>query len=360
MRFPGKTLMPQSIEIGNIGSMSAATHSPNPCETVPGPTRRRALGWLSVAMGGAGACVFPAIAASNTRLSLIVAGSAGSVPDQYARRLGALLQAALKVPVVIENKPGANGALSVDALMRAPPDGSTLLVAGLNVMCVMPALKLNTTYEPLVDLEPVAMIASGYPAVIVGAGFPSKTLNDLLERARATPSGLRVGVPGLATAQYLSARQLQHKTGASMQFVPYANASQVLTDLVGGHIDMAIEYASASASLLQAGRLRALAVLGTRRWPILPEVPTALEQGVSGIESEAWLGVVARAGTYPERVNALNQSINRVTTDAEFSAWVQANGSHIRTGTPNDFTELVRKDLGRWSRLVAQAGIRIA
>lgn len=297
--------------------------------------------------------------AGRSVLRLVTAGAAGSVPDQYARRLAALLQPELGVTVVVDNRPGANGTLSVDALLRAPADGHTLLVAGSNVLCVTPALKLNTGYEPLRDMVPVGLVASGYPAVIVQPRLPVKTLVDLVAHARARSGGLRVGSPGVGSVQHLAAHQWQLQARVPLQHVPYTSAGAVLADLIGGHIDMAIEYASAAVPLLRAGRLKALAVLGTRRWPVLPDVSTAHEQGVTGIEAGAWLGVVARAGTATDVLDDLNRAIIHAAADAEFMAWVQNNGSEMRTGSRADFADLVQRDLGRWTRLVAAAGIRV-
>ncbi len=305
------------------------------------------LGWAL-----SGAAVQP-LSAAERRLTLLVAGATGSVPDQYARRLAILLQPVLRTPVVVDNRPGANGILSVDTLLRAPADGHTLLMAGLNVLAIVPALKLNTSYDPLRDITPVALIANGYPAVIVPAGFDGRTLDDLAAQARARPAGLRVGVPGLGSVQHLAARQLHRRIGVPMHFVPYASAAQVMTDLAGGHIDMAIEYASASVPLLQSGRLRALAVLGTRRWPVLPDVATALEQGVPGIEAAAWLGVVARHGTPAARIAELNRAVNQVTADPGFAAWVEAIGSQVMRDAPDAFADRVRRELDRWTQLVA-------
>lgn len=293
-------------------------------------------------------------------LQLVIPGAAGSVLDAYARRLSPLLQARLQSPVVVDNRPGANGALAAEAVMRAAADGHTLLLAGMNMLCIAPALGLTTGYDPRRDFEPISLVASGYPLVLVPTNHRHTTLDALL-RSNALPGSavLTVGNAGVGSVQHLAARQIETRTGLRMNHVPYVNAAQVMADLTGGHIDMAIEYASVAVPLLQSGRLRALAVLGPNRLPVLANVPTAMEQGVRNIEAAAWLGMLAPAGTPSAEVSRLNTALHQVVKQPEFEQWVTSNGSVVEASTPPAFATLIKTELERWSALISTTGIRV-
>ncbi len=290
-------------------------------------------------------------------LRLVVAGAAGSALDQYARRLAGPMGRHLGRTVVVDDRPGGSGLIALDAVARARPDGGTLLLAGLNALCIAPVLDARRRRDPRRELAPVSLVAVGYPLLLARLGLAAATLAELVALDRRGGEPLRCGAPALASVQHLAARQIELRSGLRLQHVAYVSQPQVLTDLIGGHLDVAIEFPSAATPLVTSGRLRALAVLGPTRKPALPDVPTAAEQGLDAIEAGGWLGLLGPAGLPAAQAQRIDVAVQAALDEPAVSAWIQANGSERMAPGPAAFQRHLDTELGRWGRLVAAAGL---
>jgi tripartite-type tricarboxylate transporter receptor subunit TctC len=216
-------------------------------------------------------------------IRIIVPAAAGGVLDVNARRLSETLSRSLGQPVIVDNRPGANGFIDAEAAARARPDGHTIFLAAVNVLCINPALFGKLPYDPVRDYAPITLLGRGYPILLVSPQLPVKTLSEFIEYARARPGKVTYGSPAIGSPQHIAGELLEQLAGVDMVHIPYKNAPQVMTDLIGGQIDATIDFASVAVPQVKAGKVRALAIVGPRRKPAIPDIPTAAELGLPGI-----------------------------------------------------------------------------
>jgi tripartite-type tricarboxylate transporter receptor subunit TctC len=291
----------------------------------------------------------------NRPIHIVVPGSAGSVLDLIARRISEKISQSMGQPVVIDNKPGANGFIAAEAVARSKPDGYTLLHAYTSLLCVNPALFGKLPYDPIRDFAPVTLVARGSPILMVNPKLPVKTLAEFVAYAKARPGGLTYGSPAVGSTQHIAVKLLEQLTGIEMTHVPYKNQPQILSDLMGGQIDAAVDFATVSVPHIKAGNVRALAIVGSHRKPVLPETPTAAEAGVPGFEVTSWNGFMVPAGTSPEVVARLNKEIVAAMKDPGFIDWTGNLGGEAVPMTPAEFGTYIKDELGRWTKIIVTA-----
>ena len=292
-------------------------------------------------------------------IRIIVPAAAGGVQDVIARRLTDKLTRSLGQPVVVDNRPGANGFIGAEAAARAKPDGYTVLFAAVNVLCINPALFQSLPYDPVRDFAPITLAGRGSPILLVNPRAPVKSLSEFIQYAKARPGQVTYGSPAVGSPQHIAAKLLEQLAGVEMVHVPYKNQPQVITDLIGGQIDMTIEFASVATPHVQAGKVRALAIVGPRRKPVLPDIPTAAELGLPGFDLTAWNGFLVPAGTPPEIVARLNKEFVSALRQPELVAWIESLGSEVVPSTPDEFARYMKLELGRWSKIVKDAKVQI-
>ena len=292
-------------------------------------------------------------------IRIIVPAAAGGVLDVLIRRLTDRLSRSLGQPIVVDNRPGANGLIGADAAARAKPDGYTVFFAAANVLCVNPALYSKLPYDPVRDFAPVTLGARGNPILLVSPRLPVKTLPEFIAYAKARPGQVTYGSPAIGSAQHLAAKLLEQLAGIDMVHVPYKNQPQVIVDLIGGHIDMAIEFAAVAIPHIKAGKVRALAIVGPRRKPAIPDVPTAAELGLPAFDLASWNGFLVPSGTPPEIVARLNKEIVAALRQPDFVEWIDNNGSDVVASTPDEFASYMKAELVRWSKIVRDAKIQV-
>lgn len=292
-------------------------------------------------------------------IRIIVPSAAGSVTDVNARRISDKLAQALGQPVSIDNRPGASGNLGADIAAKSKPDGYTLLLTTVGIMCVNPVVFPKLSYNPVDDFVPVTLGARGSPLLLVSAKFPATTLSEFIAYAKAHPGELSFGSPGIGSPQHIASEQLMQLTGIRMTHVPYKNAPQVLTDLIGGQIQVAVEYASISTAHVKSGQLRALVAVGPTRKPVLPDVPTSAEAGLPAFTQLGWNGYVVPKGTPPEIVARLQKELSAILRGKDFSEWIASLGSEAIGSTSAEFAAFVQEDCPRWQKVVKDAGIRL-
>jgi tripartite-type tricarboxylate transporter receptor subunit TctC len=286
-------------------------------------------------------------------IHLIVGFAAGNGPDIIARLTGEWLSQRLGQQVVVENRVGAASDIAVQAVVRAPPDGYTLLQ-------ITPANAINTTLsggvEFIRDIAPVASVARGSFVIVVDPSFPAKTVSELIRYARANPDKVNLGSPGTGSAPYLSAALFKMMTGIDMLHVPYRSTSHAITELLGGRVQLVFADMSA-IEFIKAGKLFALAVTTAAPQDILPGVPTVGEF-VPGYEASTWYGIGAPRNTLVEIIEKLNKEINAGLADSKAQARLATLGFTVDASSPADFGKLIAEETEKWAKVTRFAGAR--
>ena len=311
----------------------------------------------------AGAAALPATSrigwaqAYPTRpVRLIVGFPPGGGNDIVARLMGQWLSERLGQPVIIENRPGAATSIATETVVRAPPDGYTLLF-------VPPTSAINATlYEKLNfnflrDVAPVAGIIRIPNVMVVNPSFPAKTGPEFIAYAKVNPGKINFASPGIGTTVHLSGELFKMMTGIDMVHVPYKGSAPSLTDLFGGQVQVTFATMPSAIEYIKAGRLRALAVTTATRSEELPDIPSVGEF-VPGYEVSGWYGMSAPMGTPAEVIDKLNKEINAGLADPELRARLAALGGTVLPGSPADFGKLIADETGKWAKVIRAANIK--
>ncbi len=290
-------------------------------------------------------------------VTLVVPFTAGAANDVLARTLAAEMRESLG-SVIVENKPGANGNIGAEFVKRAAPDGHTLLVANDSYL-ILAAMSPSLPYDMLRDFDPVIR-ANNLPFFLIvnQEAIPAKTLKEFIEFVRARPGKLSYGSAGNGTPHHLATELLKLQAGLDVAHVPYKGMAQGIPDLLSGRIQFIITGLPAVASHLKSGKLRVLATIGSTRSAVMPEVPTFAEAGVSGVEMNLWLGIVAPAGTPKPVIVRINAEFNRVLNIPAVREKLAAQGIDAAGGTPEELGARMRADFATYSRVVKAANIR--
>jgi tripartite-type tricarboxylate transporter receptor subunit TctC len=315
--------------------------------TRPSTTRRDSLRALA-ALGAAGLVVgagraevqdFP-----RRPLSLIVPFPAGGTADALGRVLAKGLGEGLGRQVVVDNRPGAGGRVGTTLAARANPDGHTILLGSISAFSIEPVLRTSVGYDPVGDFTAVLPVAEMPFVLVVPADSPVHSVDELVAAAKAQPGKLTYATWGLGTSCHLVTEQFATARGVSLAHVPYKGAVNAMTDLAAGRIGMMFALPFDATPHIASGRLRPLAVTGTRRLPGLPEVPTLAQLGVSGIDMNAWFGVFVPARTPAAVVKRLRSVLEPVMTSGAMQSWIQTQGAVAFPGGPEDLVKRIRAD----------------
>jgi len=303
--------------------------------------------------------IFPAYAAYPDRpIKVIVPFAPGGGTDLVARTLSVPMADDLKQSIVIDNKPGGSTIIGTDALAKSPADGYTLVVATL-AHAVNPSMKAKLPYSQDKDFAPVILVGISPNVVVVSADSPYKTFKEFLAAAKANPGKLSYASQGGGTSAHLAGELFNSIAGTKLTHIPYKGAGPALTDVIGGQVDVMFATASAVGSLVDSGKLRALAVTTPARSPSpqLSMLPTVAESGVLGYSAGSWYGYFAPAGTPPEVINKLNVSIKKGTQTTAFKTRVESEGLIIKAGSPEEFARFVKAEELRWQKVIKDANI---
>lgn len=324
--------------------------------------RRLLLAVIAGALGTSPAWAQQAQAATqfpDKPIRLLLPFPPGGSSDQVARVLGPLMAEKLGQPVVIENRPGAGGAIALDAVARSAPDGYTLGVGTIGGLGLAKLMGQSQPYDALKDFAPVGMMIT-IPFVVVASNASRiESVADLVARARETKGGLSVGHGGNGSQMHLSVELLRQMTQAELVSVPYRGTAPATQDVMGGQMPLAMSDTSTSIQQIKAGTLKAVGVTSARRSPALPNVPTLAEQGLTGYESVGWIGIVAPARTPPEIIAKLNAALNAALNTKSARDTIQTSGSEPSPGTPQQLGQLILADHERWGKLIKAANIKI-
>jgi len=322
---------------------------------------RRAAALAAIVLGlAAAAAAAPAEAQDrypSRPIRLLVPFPAGGPVDVMGRLVAQHLSNTLGQQVVIDNRPGAGSTIAGKAAATAEPDGYTLLVGSAATFAIGPTLYPNAGYDPATAFAPIAFVSS-VPYVMIGRPHaPQRTVAELIAYAKANPGKLNFGIPNGAPPHMLAAC-FRSVTGTDIVIVPYRGASTVLTDMIGGQVDLGFETTSVTFAHIGDGKVRAIGVATAARLPEIPDVPTMIESGVPDFTASSWTGIVAPAGTPRPIVDRLNTEINGGITSAALRERFKQLGAIANPGTPEDFAVFITKERPKWVNMVKLSGVQ--
>lgn len=292
-------------------------------------------------------------------ITMITPTSAGSGTDALARALAQRLSMALKQQVVVDNRPGAGGALAMGAVKRAAADGYTLLYTTASTAVIAPAVIKSLPYDTDKDFVPIAQTAAGGVLLLVNSEVPAKNLRELIDLVKANPDQYSYGTWGIGSSGHLMMEWLKKQTGTKMSHVPYKTSTQMLTELGNGTLKVAWADPSSPVPFVRTGKIRAITISGNVRGPQLPEVATLAEQGYR-FEQLGWFGLFAPAATDPAIVQRLAEEVNKAQASPEMAALMKnMNFEPPPVKTQAQFRDIVRNDLQAWKKLAADAGVTL-
>jgi tripartite-type tricarboxylate transporter receptor subunit TctC len=311
----------------------------------------------------AGAAALPSVSrvasaqAYPTRPVRIIVGFApGSASDIVARLLGQWLSERLGQQFIIEHRPGAASNIATEAVVRAPPDGYTLLVVS-TASAINATLYDKLSFNFIRDIAPVASVIRGPTVMVVNPSVPAKSVPEFIAYAKANPGKLTMASGGIGSGTHLPGELFKMMAGVNMVHVPYRGGGPALTDLLGGQVQVMFPSTVSSIEYIRAGRLRALAVTTATRSDALPDVPT-VDEFVPGYEASAWFGVGAPKATPAEIVEKLNKEINASLADPKMKARLADVGGTALSGSPADFGKLIADETEKWAKVIKSAGIK--
>jgi tripartite-type tricarboxylate transporter receptor subunit TctC len=314
----------------------------------------------AAAMFGAAPLCLPARAQSwpDKPIRLIVPSAAGGPTDIPARLLSQVLPK-LGQPVVVENRPGAGGAIGARAVAGSAPDGSTLLVGNTSVLAVIPAVSASAGYDPVKSFVPVAKMTESYQILVVHPSSPWKSVKELIADAKANPGKFNYAHTGAGGLPHLTGELFRASTGVEMVGVPYKSGGEAVTALLGQQVHATFEAISILLPQIRDGKVRALAVTSRSRTPLAPDLPTMIEAGVPDYEVTTFYGVVAPAGTPEPIVKALNTAINEALTSGEIRNTITKLGALPSPVAPEEFGRFIGAQVTKWAAVAKAANVKI-
>jgi len=295
-------------------------------------------------------------------IRIIVPFTPGGSSDVLARAIGVELGRLLNQAVVVENVPGAGGSLGAEKAARSTADGYTLLMGHIGTLAINPSLYPKLGYDPVRSFAPVAWIARVPNLLVVHDSLPARSLKELVALAKTKPGQLAYGSGGNGSAAHTTMEYFKMQTGTSFLHIPYRGTAPSVNDLLAGQVQMLFTGVPALLPHIRAGKIRALAVSSPKRLALLPDVPTVAESGVAGtkgFEADQWYGLVAPAGTPPDIVALLNQSVNKALASEEVRTRLASEGAEATPASPQVFSQLIGKEIPRWEKVIKSAQIRL-
>ncbi|MCC7216738.1 MAG: Bug family tripartite tricarboxylate transporter substrate binding protein [Burkholderiales bacterium] len=291
-------------------------------------------------------------------VKILVGFAPGGTADIIARVVAEKMGPAIGQPVIVENRPGAIGRITADAVKAAAPDGTTLMVMPIGPMAVVPHVYRDITYDPVKDFTPVALGATFQFAIAAGPASGAKTWSEFATWAKANPGKAAYATSGAGSLPHFFGVLLGRGIGVEMVHVPYKGSAAYLNDLVGGQVPVAIDAIADLTELHRAGKVKVLASSGAKRSTALPDVPTFSELGVAGVEAMGWFGFFAPAKTPKPIVDALNAAINKALTSPDVAEKLSKLGMDPATGSPESFARVLAEDYAKWGPIVKASGFK--
>jgi tripartite-type tricarboxylate transporter receptor subunit TctC len=289
---------------------------------------------------------------------LIVAFTPGGTTDITARLIADKMHETLGQPVVVENKPGANGAIAAQYVAQADPDGYTLFFTTVGAVAINPAFRTDLTYDPLKDFAPVGKAAVNSPVLVVPPAMKVNSARDFAELAKKKPGTLSIGVTGRGAMSDLGLQLFAATAGIQVQSVPYRGASQAITDILAAHLDGLVGDVPTIMAQVRAGSLKALATTSKVRSDIFPDVPTFVEEGFPGVVGDNWNGVLAPAGTPQPVIAKFNAALVAALNDPSLRTRLHESGITPTPSSAAEFGDYLREEITRWGQIIKEKGLK--
>jgi tripartite-type tricarboxylate transporter receptor subunit TctC len=290
---------------------------------------------------------------------LIVPFPPGGAVDYYARAVQNRLAETLGQPILIENRSGASGMVGADLVAKSPPDGYTVLVGNIASLAMNVGLYSKMPYDPVKDLTPIMRTVAVDYAMVVHPSVPARTVSEFVAYAKANPGKLSYGSAGSGSAPHLSTELFKQRAGIDIVHIPFKGGGPMVTDLLGGQIQIVIADQANLMPHVKAGKLRALAVGTLVRSAVYPDLPTIAESGYPGFEARAWQGIAGPAGLPPEVVKQLQAAIAKVMAMPDVRSRLVEGGLDPIVSTPEEFGEFIRAEIAKWSKVAKDVGARV-
>jgi tripartite-type tricarboxylate transporter receptor subunit TctC len=317
---------------------------------------------LAAAVAALAACatLVPAAAQDypNRPITLVVPYAAGGGNDVMARIVGEKMSKTLGQQVVIENRPGAGGAVATRAVAKAAPDGYTLVIGGTGSLAVNPSLYANAGYDPRKDFAPVGLIGTSAMILLVHPSVPAKSVAELIALAKKDAGKLNYASAGVGSGIHLAAELFATMAGVKLTHIPYKGTGPALADLVGGHVSIYFSSLPSAIGIAKEGKVRALAVTGPKRSDIFPDLPTVAEAALPGFEAVLRYGIVAPAGTPRPVVDKLNAALRAALSDPDTKARMARDGTEPVPSTPEQYAADIDREETKWSEVVRKSGAK--
>lgn len=315
---------------------------------------RIALALAAVVFTGAAA----AQAYPTKPIRIIVPFAAGGTSDILARFISPKLTEAWGQPVIVENRTGANGNVGADYVAKSAPDGYTMLLADMGALTIAPSVYPTLPFDPVKDFAHVVLVSYSPHILAVHPSVPVSNVQELIAYAKARPGQLNFAVSGTGGAPHLAGIEFQQRTGVQWAYIPYKGGSAAVLDVVAGQANILFNGMLATYPSVKGGKLKALGVSSAKRVPAAPDLPTVAEQGLPGFETGSWQGVVVAAGTPRDIVARLNAELTRILNTQDMKDKLAAQGTEVRTDTPESFAAFIRSETTRWAKVVKESGAK--
>jgi tripartite-type tricarboxylate transporter receptor subunit TctC len=294
---------------------------------------------------------------SGKTIRIVVPYTPGGSSDIIGRLISQPLAEALKTTVIVENRPGANGNTGTDAVAKAAPDGYTILLCDVGALAITPSVYTKLPFDPSKDLRGVTMLAYSPHLLVVHPSVPANNLKELV--ALSKTSKIDFAVTAIGSAPHLAGVAVEKATGAKWAYIPYKGGSQAITDTIGGQTQVLMNGMLATLPYVQSGKLKILGVSKGTRMPLIGNVPTIAEQGVTGFESGTWQGVLVPAATPAPIVARLNAELTKIIRSPDIRARLTVQGAEVNTMSPAEFVTFFEHERKRWAVVVKEGNVRL-
>lgn len=311
---------------------------------------------LALAFGGLSIAVAQTFPSRPVRI--VVPFAPGGTTDILARLVGHRLTDVLRRSVIIDNRPGANGALGTEMVAKSTPDGHTIVMGYLGSLALGPHLYSKLPYDPVRDFSPITLVASTTQAMVLHPSLPVRTTREFIALARRQPGRLTYASAGIGAPSHLAGELFKMMAAVDLVHVPYKGSGAAIHDLLGGHVALSFGGLAAAMPHVKAHRLRVLAIASGSRSPAMPGIPTIAESGLPGYDVASWFGLLAPAGTPGEAIARLHAEVTRILRAEDVRQQLAADGAEVVANRPDEFAAYIRAELAKWGAVIKAAGVR--
>lgn len=300
-----------------------------------------------------------AAAAANTPTTIVVAFPAGGPGDTLARVVAKEMEIQLKAPVIVQNKPGGNGAIAASHVGRSAPDGNTLFLSSAGAIAINPSLYPKLIYNPEKELQPISLLVSTPEVLVVPGKADVKTVEQFLDKAKTAAGGVTLSSSGIGSMPHMAISLLKAATDANIRHIPYQGAAPAIQDTVGGQVDGFFGDISGLISFINDKRVTPIGIAAPKRSPVLPNVPTFDELGIKNVYANNWYGLFAPTGTPEATINTLNSAVHAAMKTDAVQKYVKTSGLEATPTTSAEFQEIIKTDTKKWGDLIKAEGITV-